>query len=140
MLSEQLNHSLILSRIVFIRYLCTHRPDNTLNLLGEDSIVLSKLVHALGVFLECAGTSVNPSALLRMVRAKKKRIIANNDNTTHIHRCVHCWTSCGLFGTTKRPTCAELFSMPHHAPLSCFPLVRVFFLSCQYVLDLVLSL
>lgn len=43
--------------------------DNTFNLLGEDSIVLSKLLHALSVFIECMGSAAPPSALYRMVRA-----------------------------------------------------------------------
>ncbi len=44
-----------------------HSVDNTFNLLGEDSIVLSKLLHALSVFTECMGSAAPPSALYRMV-------------------------------------------------------------------------
>lgn len=44
-----------------------HSVDNTFNLLGEDSIVLSKLLHALSVFIECMGSAAPPSALYRMV-------------------------------------------------------------------------
>jgi len=43
--------------------------DNTFNLLGEDSIVLSKLLHTLSVFVRCVGNAATPSALFRMVRS-----------------------------------------------------------------------
>lgn len=47
--------------------------DNTFNLLGEDSIVLSKLLHALSVFLECMGSAASPAALFRMARVPVDR-------------------------------------------------------------------
>jgi len=42
---------------------------NTFNLLGEDSVLLGKLVYSLGVFVECVGGSQSADFLIRLCRA-----------------------------------------------------------------------